>query len=549
MAMNNTSYNLRQQLNFFLHTKRYLDSLLLWIGSLGVYLWTLMPGVGGFGDTGIFQFVGKVLGVPHTPGYPNYTLFTHIFSYFPFGTYAFKANLFSALCAASGIAILHRVLLRFSKRPLFAIASAGTVAFTYTLWSQAVIAEVYALNILFYTATLYFFIRWYFEDKITLFLLGCYTYALSFGNHLTMITLFPALLYLVWVRHRDYYFSPHIVFTVLFFILLGVSQYFYLFARTYNLTTPYVEIAVPNFRELFYQLTGGPFRSLYSSTSLQWMIFIQLPILLRFIWKEYSVLLFIIAFGFVTFKDFHLALFLLLAGGAVFGFALSYQIIDIYIYLLPLYVILAFFLENGLESIFDAFISQRYRQLQYAVLVLPFIFLFANYEKANENDDVSDAEFVHSVVERIPPRSIILCPDFTYATYMWYYLYTERPAADSVYLFFPFSEFPVYHLKQYAQGKEYLYLPVQRKFIPTGFQIYLFRGYRPWDWVQDFRRVPTPVEKEYTLSFLNAIPNTLRENGFCFTALGDSLYAVTLPNGRNSLYTNASTSPLGSIEH
>ena len=56
----------------------------LWAGAAGavalaVYVRTLAPGLTADIDTAMFQFVGRVLGVPHNPGYPLYVLVTHAF--------------------------------------------------------------------------------------------------------------------------------------------------------------------------------------------------------------------------------------------------------------------------------------------------------------------------------------------------------------------------------------------------------------------------------------------------------------------------------------
>jgi len=62
-----------------------------------VYIRTLAPGLVTEVDSPMFQFIGRVLGVAHNPGYPLYVLITHPFSYLPVGSLAYRLNLFSAL--------------------------------------------------------------------------------------------------------------------------------------------------------------------------------------------------------------------------------------------------------------------------------------------------------------------------------------------------------------------------------------------------------------------------------------------------------------------
>ena len=50
------------------------------------YLLTVYPGVGdrqGTGDAIEYQLVGRILSIPHEPGYPQYVLLSHLWSYLP----------------------------------------------------------------------------------------------------------------------------------------------------------------------------------------------------------------------------------------------------------------------------------------------------------------------------------------------------------------------------------------------------------------------------------------------------------------------------------
>jgi hypothetical protein len=139
--------------------------------ALGVYLLTLAPDLtwAHFGaDGGELLAAATTLGVPHPPGYPTYTLLGHLISLIPLGTLPFRFNLFSALCMAAAAAFVtasagkFRVLsfefrvsslkslsLSVSQSPVSSlpIATGLTFAFAKLVWSQAVITEVYALNL------------------------------------------------------------------------------------------------------------------------------------------------------------------------------------------------------------------------------------------------------------------------------------------------------------------------------------------------------------------------------------------------------------------
>src|SRR5574341_478147 len=168
----------------------YLDSLtskkwfwqFLIVAFLGsAYLITLLPGPGYSGDTAKFQFVGHILGTPHTTGYPTYVLINFVFtSLFPFGSLAFKANLLSALFSICASVMLFLIFNRLGVEMMTSFIATMTFGFGFTVWSQSLIAEVYALNLLFVSLVVYFFIRWEVEGKENLFYAACAMYALSF---------------------------------------------------------------------------------------------------------------------------------------------------------------------------------------------------------------------------------------------------------------------------------------------------------------------------------------------------------------------------------
>lgn len=120
---------------------------------LGLYLRTMGRTVGE-ADTFEFQVVAPALGVAHPTGYPLYILLGKLFSLLPLGSVAWRVNLTSAVCATGAALLLYLLLERLTRQPLVACLSALALAFTRVLWSQAVVAEVYALNLLFVCAVL-----------------------------------------------------------------------------------------------------------------------------------------------------------------------------------------------------------------------------------------------------------------------------------------------------------------------------------------------------------------------------------------------------------
>ena len=114
-----------------------------------------------FDDSLEFQVVLPTLGIAHPSGYPLYTLLGKLVTVLiPFRDPAGRANLLSALAAAVAIAILYLVAKRFAgSRPAAAVATAA-FAISPAWWSQATLAEVYALHGLLMILFIYLLLRW-----------------------------------------------------------------------------------------------------------------------------------------------------------------------------------------------------------------------------------------------------------------------------------------------------------------------------------------------------------------------------------------------------
>jgi hypothetical protein len=159
--------------------------------AFALYHATLLPGLD-FGDTASFQtMVGSPI-ITTRDGYPLYFAIGAAFLHVTGAEPAHSLNLASAVQGAIACGILLVVASEVSGSVLAGIASALLFAGSYTFWSQSIIAEVYALHLLFVALTLYLLLRW--EKRPTLARLGAFfaVYALGFGNHLSMILLAPA---------------------------------------------------------------------------------------------------------------------------------------------------------------------------------------------------------------------------------------------------------------------------------------------------------------------------------------------------------------------
>ncbi|HVV52624.1 MAG TPA: DUF2723 domain-containing protein, partial [Polyangia bacterium] len=120
----------------------------LGVGALALYLVTLCPTIF-VEDSAEFSTAAAVLGVPHPPGYPLYTMLAGAFvRLVPLGDAGYRSNLFSAACGALAVVALWVLLRRLAIGRLAALAAAICFAVGQTFWSQGLAAEVHTLNAL-----------------------------------------------------------------------------------------------------------------------------------------------------------------------------------------------------------------------------------------------------------------------------------------------------------------------------------------------------------------------------------------------------------------
>ena len=224
--------------------------------ALGVpaalYSATVFPGLGGrfgIGDALQFQYLGTVLGVAHEPGYPQYVLLSFVWSHLPLPiSLATKINLLSAVCALVAGALFFYVARLVSRSSVAAVLALWAVLLGFDIWSASTQAEVYALNLTWVAAVICTALLWTTTLNRKWLVALLFAYALSFGNHLTMITLLPAMVFLVLTRDPRVLLDLRMVLAGALAVVLGLAQYGLMLWRSFN-PHPTVAQAVPTRRD------------------------------------------------------------------------------------------------------------------------------------------------------------------------------------------------------------------------------------------------------------------------------------------------------------
>jgi hypothetical protein len=199
------------------------------------YAWSAPRGVV-LEDDGFFN-VAAFFNLPaHPPGYPLYAMLAHLATWLPAGSVAFRVHLFTAATAALACVLLGRIAARCLGSRLWAALAALALAFAPTFWSQGIIAEVYALNVLLLLALIDLALqrtpdgaagagRWALATGMG--------YGLALSNHWPLVALAtPALAAFFWPHRRALLRRAPVIGAG---VLLGLVPYAWMVHRTHVL--------------------------------------------------------------------------------------------------------------------------------------------------------------------------------------------------------------------------------------------------------------------------------------------------------------------------
>ncbi len=186
---------------------RSLDAVVAFavaLGALLLYLTTMAPGVVSIADDSLeFQLLAQRAAIPHPTGYPLYAiLLAAIARGFPFGEVAWRANLLSGLAASGAVGLTFLVGRQMGLQRMAALFGAGLFALSPTFWSQATLAEVYALHHLLVAAMGLALLRWQPHRGAPVW--AALFVGLGMAHHRMIVLWLPAVaLYTVWVGRKS----------------------------------------------------------------------------------------------------------------------------------------------------------------------------------------------------------------------------------------------------------------------------------------------------------------------------------------------------------
>jgi hypothetical protein len=403
-------------------------------------------------DSGDLATAVAVGGVPHPSGYPTYLLLAELFSTLPLGgDVAYRLNLMSAVCAALAVALLYLAAVQTLSRPIrekfqpvggegreesvpldlaevSALVAALTFAFSPLFWSQAVIAEVYALNAFFVALLVWLALQVRAGSGSCLGWL-CPAMGLALGNHLAVILVLPLILALVWPAYRQQSRGRRLGLILL--LLAGLSVYGIIPWRAAS-QPPVNWGGADHWQGLSWLVTGEPYHAYVFSLPWEYAgarLLALVQILVQALaWWGLPVAFW--GWRRMLRHDRILAAGSLLTVGLIGMYTVSYSTADSYLYLLPALMLMSLWLAWGVLDLLRRVRAHPLRiRVAWALLVLPVVSMALNFSVVSLHGDRTALDFAEKALDRAAPSALILVDDDRHTFALWYARYAlgQRP--------------------------------------------------------------------------------------------------------------------------
>ena len=402
--------------------------------ALAAYLVTLAPGLTSDADSPMFQFVGKVLGVAHNPGYPLYVLLTHPLSYVPVGSLAWRVNVFSAVLGGVAVALTCLAARGLGCRPLVSAVAALGLAFGATFWSQAVIAEVYTLHVALCAGLLAAAFAWRTWRQPRHWYVAVACLAAGLGHHTTIAAFAPALALYGLLIDRAFVLRVRTLATSAAILALGLVPYLLVVVRSRDAGV-YAESRASTIGDLGQVILARQFQNRLFTESWTHALATRGPVIgERVFLVDLTVpglCLAAIGAGWLLRRRAADALLLGLPAAIVSAFAINYAVVDTPVFLLPALLCLWLFAAAGAEWVFSAVdgpSATRKWAFGVALVALPLWVMDRHAAPVDRHRDRHDAAQLDRLFDVLPDRSAVVGGDFI-ADRMIHYELLGREAA------------------------------------------------------------------------------------------------------------------------
>lgn len=452
------------------------------------------------------------LGIPHSPGYPLFTILGNLFSKIPLGTLPWRINLMSALFSALSIMVLYFLILKLTKKIWPAVIGSLLIAFSYFYFLQSLYADVLSLNNLLVALELLAILSWRETKKPKYLYFFAFLFGLAFSNHQLSFILLPAFLYLLWVTDKKIFLNWKLALKLFGLFVLGLLPYIYLPIRA-GQNPSYIWGEPNTLLGFLYMIT----RKEYTADSFQnisffaWRLWDWFKLIS---WKEFLVVG--LGFGIIGFVNFwkknkQLAIFILLLvifAGPVFAIFSDtssewVEAIGMERFFIFSYFLFALAIGLGINWFFE-----KYPRIAALLIILPIGFFLINFRQVNLRHYYYAEDLGRNILKSLPENTVLFAGSDVPLFELWYLQKVENlrpdvkilPGADPKLVGLPDStkrritkEFPDYNLPLEELAKKYpvytvanvdiFWGPQTNNFVPEGL---VYRYSSNLDWSKNF---------------------------------------------------------------
>ncbi len=358
-------------------------------------------------------------GVAHPAGYPLYLVLSRPFLEIPYGSPAFRTNLFSAFVTICAVIFLYYTILQLFAEMRWARFSAFISALVFGLipftWGQALVTEVYALQGLLLVLCLFAWTSITLKNKV--FIQGL-VFGLALGSHLTSILMFPILL---WNYREDRRVTLKEFYLRVAGVLTGLSLYLVLPVRAAG--NPAVNWGDVSTLSGFLWLVSGRLYSHFLFDLSAAEIFDRLRsmpglILQQFTWVGVLAAL----YGLFSLRSKGLRAASLWIVFSAMTFSVFYGSIDSQVYLQPVWIIFSIWIASGvldLISVLNRLPGTRYMLAGLMIAGTAF-WISGTFQQVDLSQDRTAGVFIFQANISIPKDAILLMDEDRVVFSMWY---------------------------------------------------------------------------------------------------------------------------------
>ncbi|NIS23862.1 DUF2723 domain-containing protein [candidate division KSB1 bacterium] len=407
---------------------------------LAIYIYFLCPTIAA-GDSPELITAAKILGIPHPPGYPLFTLIGHVFTWLPINSVAWRVNLSSTVFCALTCLFVYLSLLRLTGRIWPALAGAFGLALSRYFWHYAEVAEVFPMNNFF--AALLTYVLIVIRDNVSKaqpneepalreppnpsvlksYWLLSFLFGLALSNHHTIILLAPAGLFFLWKTAPNLLRNARIVGMACLFFVVGLTSYLYcpLAAIGQPLINWDNPVTLENFLRLILRVDYGSFSPFASQSTVPRLS--QVPTFFTSLYHQFTIPgILLAALGLLNFKRhklfqgylglafFFSGIFFVVYANVPINNLLLFGVLHRF-YILPA-IIFSFWIGLGLEQLLEWLTERKWPQLFprvapiLLILILSVWQFMANVEEADFRENYVAEDFAHNLLMSLPQDAL-----------------------------------------------------------------------------------------------------------------------------------------------